>query len=58
MTSKDAIDVIKCNYPITGYSELKEALDMAIQALQEVSDHEIWIKNRLNLILESRDPNV
>ena len=35
MTNEEAIKVIKANYPSGGYENLKEALDMAIQALQE-----------------------
>lgn len=45
MTSKEAIDAIRNNYPAKGYSELKEALDMAIQALQKQTDYDMveWI---------------
>ena len=41
MTPKEAIDVIRSNYPITGYSILQEALNVAIKALQEKADSEI-----------------
>ena len=59
MTPKEAIEILERSYPGgSGYIELKEALDIAMEALQEISDHEIWIKNRMNLIRESRDPNV
>lgn len=40
MTPKEAIDAIICNYPTSGYSILKEALDMGIQALQEKVNRE------------------
>lgn len=34
MTNKEAIEVIKCNYPSENYTRLREALDMAIEALE------------------------
>ena len=34
MTNKEAIEVIKCNYPPENYTRLREALDMAIEALE------------------------
>ena len=38
MTREEAIDAIKCNYPPENYSVLREALDMAIEALKEVKE--------------------
>ena len=40
MTKKDAIEAIKCNWPDSRYTILREALDMAISALrkQDVTD--------------------
>ena len=40
MTRKDAIEAIKCNWPDSRYTILREALDMAISALrkQDVTD--------------------
>ena len=35
MTRKDAIEAIKCNWPDSRYTILREALDMAISALQQ-----------------------
>ena len=35
MTRKDAIEAIKCNWPDSRYTILREALDMAISALKE-----------------------
>ena len=35
MTYEEAINAIKCNYPPEHYSMLREALDMAIEALQK-----------------------
>ena len=36
MTRKDAIEAIKCNWPDSGYTILREALDMAVKALDAV----------------------
>ena len=38
MTRKDAIEAIKCNWPDSRYTILREALDMAISALRQ-QDH-------------------
>ena len=38
MTREEAIDAIKCNYPPENYSVLREALDMAIEALKGIKD--------------------
>ena len=38
MTREEAIDAIKCNYPPENYSVLREALDMAIEALEGIKD--------------------
>ena len=35
MTNKEAIKAIKCNYPPENYTILREALDMAIEALEK-----------------------
>ena len=35
MDVKQAIEAIKANYPHENYTELKEALDLAIQALEK-----------------------
>ena len=36
MTRKDAIEAIKCNWPDSRYTILREALDMAVKALEDV----------------------
>ena len=36
MTRKDAIEAIKCNWPDSRYTILREALDMAVKALDAV----------------------
>ena len=43
MTRKDAIEAIKCNWPDSRYTILREALDMAISALrqQDVADKDV-----------------
>ena len=38
MTREDAIEAIKCNWPDSRYTILREALDMAISALRQ-QDH-------------------
>ena len=44
MTNEEAIKAIKCNYPPENYTILREALDMAIEALEkqipEMPDYE------------------
>ena len=44
MTNEEAIKAIKCNYPSENYTILREALDMAIKALEkqipEMPDYE------------------
>ena len=44
MTNEEAIKAIKCNYPPENYTILREALDMAIEALKkqipEMPDYE------------------
>ena len=35
MTREDAIEAIKCNWPDSRYTILREALDMAISALRQ-----------------------
>ena len=43
MTREDAIEAIKCNWPDSRYTILREALDMAISALrqQDVADKDV-----------------
>ena len=36
MTREDAIEAIKCNWPDSRYTILREALDMAVKALEDV----------------------
>lgn len=35
MTEKEAIEILKCNYPSECFEQLREAVDMAIEALQK-----------------------
>lgn len=46
MTHKDAIEVIKSNYPSSGYVELREALDLAIIALSEKAIRQTIASNK------------
>ena len=43
MTREEAIEAIKCNWPDSRYTILREALDMAISALrqQDVTDKDV-----------------
>ena len=41
MTRKDAIEAIKCNWPDSRYTILREALDMAVKALEGVTDKNV-----------------
>ena len=51
MTREEAIEAIKCNWPDSRYTILREALDMAVKALEDVTDKDVgkWIsvKDRL-----------
>ena len=38
MTREEAIEAIKCNWPDSRYTILREALDMAVKALEDVTD--------------------
>lgn len=51
MTRKDAIEAIKCNWPDSRYTILREALDMAISALrqQETVTNRNGLNEPLNL---------
>ena len=41
MTTKEAIEAIKCNWPDSRYTILREALDMAVKALEDVTDKNV-----------------
>ena len=41
MTRKDAIEAIKCNWPDSRYTILREAMDMAVKALEDVTDKNV-----------------
>ena len=41
MTRKDAIEAIKCNWPDSRYTILREALDMAVKVLEDVTDKNV-----------------
>ena len=38
MTREEAIEAIKCNWPDSRYTILREALDMAVKASEDVTD--------------------
>ena len=41
MTREDAIEAIKCNWPDSRSTILREALDMAVKALEDVTDKNV-----------------
>ena len=41
MTNEEAIEAIKCNWPDSRYTILREALDMAVKALEDVIDKDV-----------------
>ena len=41
MTREEAIEAIKCNWPDSRYTILREALDMAVKALENVTDKNV-----------------
>lgn len=47
MTNKEAIETIEANYPDERYTMLREALDMAIEALEKQEHGWISVKDRL-----------
>jgi hypothetical protein len=47
MTNNEAIKTIKANYPDERYTMLREALDMAIEALEKQDAGWISVKDRL-----------
>ena len=41
MTNEEAIEAIKCNWPDSRYTILREALGMAVKALEDVTDKNV-----------------
>ena len=41
MNREEAIEAIKCNWPDSRYTILREALDMAVKALEDVTDKNV-----------------
>ena len=41
MTREEAIEAIKCNWPDSRYTILREALDMAVKALEDVIEENV-----------------
>ena len=41
MTREEAIEAIKCNWPDSRYTILREALGMAVKALEDVADKDV-----------------
>ena len=49
MTREEAIEAIKCNWPDSRYTILREALDMAVKALEDVTDKNVGKNEPLTL---------
>ena len=49
MTNEEAIEAINCNWPDSGYTILREALDMAVKALEDVADKDVGKNEPLTL---------
>ena len=49
MTREEAIEAIKCNQPDSRYTVLSEALDMAVKALEDVTDKNVGKNEPLTL---------
>ena len=52
MTIEEAIEAIKCNWPDSRYTILREALDMAISALREQDVSDKYVGNNEPLTLD------
>ena len=55
MTRKDAIEAIKCNWPDSRYTILREALDMAVKALEDVTDKNVGKMTNADCIRDMSD---
>ena len=55
MTRKDAIEAIKCNWPDSRYTILREALSMAVKALEDVTDKNVGKMTNADLIRAMSD---
>ena len=55
MTREEAIEAIKCNWPDSRYTILREALDMAVKALEDVTDKNVGKMTNADLIRSMSD---
>ena len=55
MTREEAIEAIKCNWPDSRYTILREALDMAVKALEDVTDKNVGKMTNVDLIRSMSD---
>ena len=55
MTREEAIEAIKCNWPDSRYTILREALDMAVKALEDVTDKNVGKMTNADRIRAMRD---
>ena len=55
MTREEAIEAIKCNWPDSRYTILREALDMAISALREQEGKDAYVPTNADRIRSMSD---
>ena len=55
MTREEAIEAIKCNWPDSRYTILREALDMAVKALEDVADKDVGKMTNADRIRDMSD---
>ena len=55
MTTNEAIEAIKCNWPDSRYTILREALDMAIAALMEQEGKDTYVPTNADRIRAMTD---
>ena len=58
MTREEAIEAIKCNWPDSRYTILREALDMAISALREQKGKDTYVPTNADRIRAMRDEDL
>ena len=55
MNREEAIEAIKCNWPDSRYTILREALDMAVKALEDVTDKNVGKMTNADRIRDMND---
>ena len=58
MTREEAIEAIKCNWPDSRYTILREALDMAVKALEDITDKNVKKMTNVDRIRAMSDEEI